>query len=238
LQTSGNISVSVATVNGSTDQRATNNTKTASFSFPAITPPTDYPFTNYNFVLVKDNYGVETTWQLKNSAGTIVQSGGPYTGSGSGTGTTVANLNWTLPPNCYTLTIFDTAGDGICCNYGTGSWTLRTNSGATVVGTGGTFTTSESVSFKNESLSNTDFELMDAISLYPNPTKDILNVSVPSLLGTPKNINVYNSLGQSVKSIKAASSEFNFETSSLSNGVYFIQLDFENTTKTLRFIKN
>lgn len=238
VQNSGNISVSIGSVNGVADERATNNTASKAFSFPAVTPPTDYPYTAYKFLLKRDSYGTETKWDLKNSSGIIVYSGGPYSGNGAGGGTIVANQNWTLAPDCYTFTIYDSGNDGICCSYGNGSWTITTNTEATTVGTGGTFTSSQSVSFTNQSLNSNGFELTDSISLYPNPTKDIVNISIPSLLGSPRNANILNSLGQNIKSIKASSNEFNFETSDLSQGIYFIQLDFETTTKTLRFIKN
>ena len=238
IQKNGTLNVSVASVNGVADQRTTNNSASSAFTFPTFTQPTDYATQNFNLKIIKDNYGIETTWQLKNSAGVIVKSGGPYSGNGSGEGTQAVNQNWVLAPSCYTFTIFDSGKDGICCTYGSGSWTITTNSGATTVGTGGTFTNAQSFSFTNQSLSTNGFELTDDISLYPNPTKDIVNLSIPSLLGLPKNANIFNSLGQNIKSIKVSSNEFNFETSNLSQGIYFIQLDFENTTKTLRFIKN
>lgn len=236
-QSTGTLNVSIANANGGADQRAGNNTASKAFNFPATTPPTDYPYTAFNFTLIKDNWGTETTWDLKNSAGTILYSGGPYTGSGTGGGTTVENQNWNLAPDCYTFTINDTAGDGICCAYGTGSYSITTNSGSTTVVSGGDFTSTETTTFTNASLSNGGFNL-DSISVYPNPTEDILNVSIPSQLGSNVSYEIFNYLGQVVKSSESSSSVFSINTSNFSNGVYFIKLNVEGASKTLRFIKN
>ncbi len=235
-ESTGTLNVSVTNANGGADQRASNNNSSKAFTFPATTPPTDYPYTAFNFTLIKDNWGSETTWDLKNSAGTILYSGGPYTGSGTGEGTTVENQNWNLAPDCYTFTINDTAGDGICCAYGTGSYTITTNSGATTVVSGGNFTSTETTTFTNASLSNGGFNL-DSISVYPNPTEDILNVSIPSQLGSNVSYEIFNYLGQVVKTSESSSSDFSINTSNFSNGVYFIKLNVEDSSKTLRFIK-
>lgn len=237
-QSTGTLNVAIVNANGVTDQRSSNNTSSKSFTFTPSTPPTDYPYTDFNLTIIKDNYGSEITWDLKNSAGAIVQSGGPYTGNGSGTGQVATNQNWNLPIDCYTFTIYDTAGDGICCGYGNGSWTITTNGGATTVGSGGNYTTSQSVSFTNQSLSNDDFDSLNNISLYPNPTNGILNISANPVLGSPKNVTIYNNLGQIVKTVNANSNEFSVDTANFSSGVYFIKLDFNNNSKTLRFIKN
>ena len=237
VATTGTFNVSIAGVNGGTDQRTTNNTASSSFSFPAFTPPTDYPFTSFNFRLIRDNWGVETTWELKNAAGTILFSGGPYTGTGTGSGTLVANQNWNLIPGCYTFTINDSEGDGICCAFGSGSYSITANSGAVIVASGGNFTNTESRTFTNASLSNSSFDL-DALIMYPNPTKDVLNISVPTSLGNQTSYQIFNSLGQIVKGNSSSQSEFSISTDELQTGVYFIKFEINNTSKVLRFVKN
>ena len=87
-----------------------------------------------------DNYPGETTWEVANSSGTTVASGGPYSGAGS---TVTEDL--CLPDGCYDFTIFDSYGDGICCSYGNGSYTL--SDGSTVLASGGSFGSSETTSF-------------------------------------------------------------------------------------------
>jgi hypothetical protein len=239
VETTGTLNVSIINANGVADQRASNNTASKSFTFAPTTPPTDYPFTTFTFSLVGDRYGNETTWSLTNESGTVLYSGGPYGTLGSNTTQNLVNNQvWNLPAGgCYTFTINDSFGDGICCAYGSGSWTIRTNSGATTVATGGTFTTSQSASFTNASLSSANFDALNSISLYPNPTNDVLNIITPSELGIPTNATIFNNLGQTVKRVNVSANEFSVDASSLSGGVYFIKLDFENNSKTLRFVK-
>jgi hypothetical protein len=88
-----------------------------------------------------DTYANETTWEIKNSAGVIVSAGGPYS-----SGNTLHNISLCLPAGCnYTFTIKDLYGDGICCAYGSGSYTLK--QGTNTIITGGQFGASETKSF-------------------------------------------------------------------------------------------
>jgi len=95
---------------------------------------------NITFNLTTDKYGSETTWTLKNSAGTTVESG-----SGYGNNTTY-NLNWTLEQDTYTFTIKDSYGDGICCSYGNGTYNIVDGCNTTIM-TMTNFKTEESVTF-------------------------------------------------------------------------------------------
>ena len=90
--------------------------------------------------LTTDNYGSETSWTLKNSAGTTL-----YSGSGYGNNTTITEV-FTLADGDYTFTINDSYGDGICCSYGNGSYTLTDGNSGTIK-TGGSFASSETTNF-------------------------------------------------------------------------------------------
>jgi hypothetical protein len=149
-----------------------------------------------------------------------------------------------LPSNqCYTFTINDGAGDGICCgtalgDSGTGFYDLKSSDGLTVITSGASFTSSQSKSFTTNSLGNKEFETYNAIFLYPNPTKGTLNINIPSNLGLPNSYTITNALGQIIlqKEVSAAS-DLSINTSTLSNGIYFITVTKANEKKTLRFIK-
>lgn len=245
-ESSGTFNVSIASTNGVTDQRATNNTSSKAFNFPPSTI-TDYPFTAFTFDLIGDPWGSETSWTLKNSAGVTVYSGGPYTDTGVvGNQTLVNGTTWNLPAECYTFTIYDTFGDGMggstsggVSNGDLGSWTITTNGGATVVGSGGgNFGTSESFSFTNVSLGNADFNLFNSISLYPNPVKNELNIMVPNSIILDGTYEIYNTLGQLVSYKKISTyNDLSIDVRSYSNGVYMINLNLEGQNKVLKFIK-
>jgi hypothetical protein len=90
-----------------------------------------------------DNYPEETSWSITNASNTIVASGGTYGNLPDGA-TVTENIN--LSGGNYTFTINDTYGDGICCQYGTGSYTLTDSDGA-IIASGGAFGSSESTGF-------------------------------------------------------------------------------------------
>lgn len=236
----GTISISVVNANGVTDQRASNNTKTGSFIAP--TAVQNFASTTFTFNLVGDRYGAETTWNLRNSAGTILYSGGPYTNLTSNTTQVLVNNQpWTLATNdCYTFTINDSYGDGICCTYGAGSWTINENGGTfDTVATGGTFTNVQSASFSVGALSTTSFNNLNQIKLYPNPTNNILNISIDNASELPNAIEVHNSLGQTLtkKSI-TSENDLSLDVSGFNSGIYFLTIIKDSEKRTLQFIKN
>ena len=86
--------------------------------------------------ILTDNYPAETTWSVTDGAGTVVASGGPYE-----TAATEYVEQVCIDAGCYTFTINDSFGDGICCTYGTGVYTLTSN--GIVLASGGEFASSE-----------------------------------------------------------------------------------------------
>jgi len=95
---------------------------------------------NITLTLMTDNYGSETSWVLMNSAGSIVESGSDYESN------TTYTFNWALGQDAYTFIINDEFGDGICCDWGNGSYTLKDGCD-NVLKSGGEFSSSESIDF-------------------------------------------------------------------------------------------
>ena len=226
----------INTVNNQTDLNATNNdlskafTQESSFNVTTTTVKLD---------LQCDRDGTETTWTLKNSAGTTLYSGGPYKDSPTSIFLNpVENITFALTNGeCYTFTIYDSFGDGIATNGGKGSYILKDANGIEFT-SGGVFTFSESKSFLIATLGIQDFEASEGIYVYPNPSKGILNVKVSNLFGLPDSLTISSSSGQIIYTKKVSAQEdLSINTSSLSNGVYFITVLKDNKKKTLRFIK-
>ncbi|AWM14036.1 hypothetical protein DI487_09330 [Flavobacterium sediminis] len=236
-ETTGVLNISLASVNGGVDERSSNNNSSKVFDFGQL--PTDYPFENFVFNLVGDRWGSETTWDLKDSNGVVLYSGGPYTNKLlNGTQNLVTNMVWNLPyDGCYNFTINDSYGDGICCTSGAGNWSITTDSGAITVGSGGSFSFAEYLSFSTTVLSNDAFETND-FTLYPNPAENILNVSIPLEITDDLTYEIYNNLGQILKVGKVTQKEFILTIGDWHEGVYFIKLRSENSSSTLRFVKN
>jgi hypothetical protein len=82
---------------------------------PTPAPPQNCPAgkINFQFTLRTDDYGYETSWELKDeTSGTIVES----RGEGTYDNNAEDDLQLCLNGNrCYTLTIQDSYGDGLCC---------------------------------------------------------------------------------------------------------------------------
>ena len=241
----GTINISVASANEGIDQRPTNNSDSGSFFIPVTS---NYNFTTYVFRLQKDLYASETDWNIKDASGKIIYSGGCASCSGGvykdASGTNLPALltkTWILASNqCYTFTINDSEGDGICCGTsGDGYYDIKTYNGAIVVASGKSFTSSESKMFAtNNTLGTSAFETSSDIYLYPNPTTGTLNIKVLASFGLPNSFTISNSLGQMVSRKEVASAnDLTVNTSALSNGIYFVTLVKDDQKKTLQFIK-
>ncbi|MFC1591671.1 Ig-like domain-containing protein [Thermodesulfobacteriota bacterium] len=91
--------------------------------------------------LLTDNYGSETTWELQNSVGIVVESGGPYGNAQEYT------VDFCLIEGDYTFVIIDQFSDGICCTYGEGHYSLTNLDLGEEYGSGGAFTDQEATPF-------------------------------------------------------------------------------------------
>ena len=89
-----------------------------------------------------DDYPEETSWAILDNTGATVASGGTYADQGDGT---TLDIEACLPDGCYDFVINDTFGDGICCQYGNGSYTVTAN--GDTVASGANFTNSETTNF-------------------------------------------------------------------------------------------
>ncbi|OAV44751.1 M12 family metallo-peptidase [Lewinella sp. 4G2] len=88
--------------------------------------------TEGSITIITDYYPGETTWELTDASGNTVASGGPYSSRN-----TTYTEDLCLPDGCYDFVINDSYGDGICCAYGNGSYTINVD--GTDVATGGNF---------------------------------------------------------------------------------------------------
>ncbi|WP_445456029.1 M4 family metallopeptidase [Flavobacterium sp. HNIBRBA15423] len=197
-----------------------------------INPPT---CTNVNINFVFDNYPEETSWQILNSSNQVVESGGTYGSQADGSSLTITKC---LAAGCYTFKINDSYGDGICCSYGNGSYSVTSN--GTTLASGGSFGSSESTNFCvgttglisnvstiTETSKNVDF------AMYPNPVKgNILNVISNDGM---KDYKVYNVMGQLVLQGQIENDQIN--VGSLNGGIYVVELNTYKEKITKKFIK-
>jgi len=222
------LNVELIDPNGGTDLQLGDNTD-ASGSFASY-----FDTTTIEFSLIPDDYGAETTWEFKDSSDTVLYSGGPYT---NGNSDEITDTFTVVLGECYTFTINDAYSDGICCAYGVGSYELKTDAAVTIYA-GAEFGAQENVVIGVNELSVQDYFLNNGVSIYPNPTNEVLNISLANGNDLPDGYKIYNMLGQTV-SEKAISnvSDLSVNTSALSNGMYFIKISKEGNQISLPFIK-
>ena len=192
---------------------------------------------NVTLSITFDNYPEETAWTLTNNSGQTVASGGTY--GSQADGSTLNIPIGCLDDGCYNFTITDAYGDGICCSYGNGSYTLtNTDTGATLA-SGGSFTSSQTTNFCltnnvktfTSTVTNTnDFDKQ--FKLYPNPVKQTLNVDLVGF--EAQSFEIKNMLGQTVLKGTYKSS---IDVSKFNSGIYILQLNIGEKTKIKRFIK-
>lgn len=101
--------------------------------------PTSCDKTNLTLSLTTDQYGSETSWNIKDNASSIVSSGEGYDNS------TTYTKDICLADGSYQFTILDSYGDGICCSSGNGSYVLKNDQ--EIIASGGEFQASQSTSF-------------------------------------------------------------------------------------------
>lgn len=210
------------------DDVANNNSGSTSFSKAIETE-----FTNITVKITTDQYGSETTWNIKNSNGTTVASGGPYQDMSSAGTTVQPNVNLTLPNECYTFTVNDSYGDGMFSSaYGFGGYQILAN-GTLISGlSGGSFTTSDVKKFGvNTNLSIGEFA-NDLVKFYPNPSNGQITVSLPE----PAKVSISDLSGKVVYSTLMNEGETNVNLSNFSSGIYMINFAGDNFTKTDKII--
>ncbi len=93
--------------------------------------------------ILTDNYPNEITWTLSDANGVLL-SGGPYSSNGT-TYTDTVCIDSAVEFPCLQFVINDSYGDGICCGYGQGAYTLYL--GGVAVATGGNYGQQDIVQF-------------------------------------------------------------------------------------------
>ena len=162
------IEAEVSNPNNTSDDNGLNNEAESEFStFAGDT----YDFT---FVLTLDDYGSETTWTIKR-LGTVIYEGGPYEDDLNGEQIVI---DMCLEEGCYIVTMNDSYGDGLCCEYGEGSWVVYDDDNNVMVESDGIFEEQETDQFCTawSSIDQTGPKL----AIYPNPANNTLIIEAPT----------------------------------------------------------
>ena len=221
-QADNTINVTLANPNGMTDEETSDNSATASLG-QAPEGATEYTIT-LNF----DCWPQENSWDLKNSAGTIVASHGVYAAGQAQT--QVIEAVDLVPNDCYTFTFKDTYGDGMhgsqwnSCTVD-GNITIKDQFDNEVYNYDGSYdTANEPGGFSSTFVSAVDEAgLKDQVDMNPNPTSGILHVNLTGITGETQ-AQVFTLDGKMVQSQIMDSRSFQLDLSSYNNGIYLVRL--------------
>jgi hypothetical protein len=202
--------------NGNPDECQANDSKTVTFPAAMHTPNT------VKLILRTDNNPGETTWELKNSAGDVLDSGGPYSTAGQ-----MVQKTWNLTTeDCHTFVIHDAGGNGL---LNPGFFMLYHGSNTTIY-QGGVFGLSEIVDFNTADAVGIDEpEMLTSVKVFPNPVQDKANIVITLENQANVNIKVYSVTGQLVVDLEegnlsAGEHSIMVDASSWKQGLYLYQV--------------
>jgi len=178
--------------------------------------------TSLKLYLIQDQWGEQITWDIINSAGETVASGGPYPHLVGAGATQINTENITdLPTNeCYLFRIFDSNNNGICCNYGNGYYYIKDAQGVKFIESDGNYGAGETHQFSIHKYGDVVGETASSnINIYPNPANSKIYVDGENI----GFVEVYNSLGQKVTKVEGSEST-SVEMTAFENGVYVVRV--------------
>ncbi|MFK8007132.1 MAG: PEP/pyruvate-binding domain-containing protein [Saprospiraceae bacterium] len=128
IPTNNEITLNLLSVNGAQDALPDNN---SSSIMTDLDSESDY----LTLIINADNYPEETSWQLFDEVSSEMVGSGSLTESDQ----IVAEDICVDYNSCFTLFVYDSFGDGICCGYGQGNFLVVNSSGDTLLTNDGNF---------------------------------------------------------------------------------------------------
>ncbi len=191
--------------NGNPDQCPDNDTYVISIPESMHTPNT------VKLILRTDINPGETTWELTNAAGEIVDSGGPYTTSGQ-----MVQKTFDLSEEaCYMFTIHDAGGDGL---LNPGFYMLYHGSNTTI-SQGTAFGSEEAIEFNTaDPVGIDEIPAASSVSVYPNPAVDKASIVVNLNEDSEVSYRIFSASGQQMEEGKPAT---------MTSGSHGIMVDVE-----------
>jgi hypothetical protein len=210
---------------------------------PYFAPPP--PCVDVTVDLLTDSFGSETSWELLDGGGNQVMAAGfQFTGTFLTSNTAYSVTECLDPSQCYTFNIYDSFGDGICCFWGQGTYSI-TFDGAVVAqsnaGNNAFLGVSQSESVGNcaapktgdpaaTSAASALAEQHIAVRAYPNPFSATSTIEFILEDDADVSVEVFNITGVKVANLfngpVAANNmqRTNFNASSLADGIYIYKI--------------
>ena len=209
-------------------------------------------------VIKTDWYGYETSWKLKDSSGNVVAQ--------RAANTYLSNRKYKhtikcLEDECYTLEVYDSYGDGMCCSYGYGYFKI-VDANNVVLASGGQFGYQTSAQFcfdgpaaaplpyedmedeiteyvAKTAPPGTDLSSIDNITVYPNPSHGELFIDADDSDFLVDRYEITDLSGRILmdESFNKPFKSKMVDISSLTQGQYIVKLFIGNQIKVVKIIK-
>lgn len=210
--------------NGTQDEYTRNDTLLKVIPRAVITPLT------VKLMLRTDTNPQENTWEILNSSGEVVESGGPYPNP-----MTIYQETFELADlECYIFKIYDTGGDGLLIP---GFYALYYGSNNNIL-SGTAFGSVDSGYFEVNTqvgISEKEGEINE--SIYPNPAKSFFNINFFITDHEKTSITIYDLVGHAVKTetpelLSAGPQQIMIATDDIKPGLYLVQTTIGGKTQT------
>ncbi len=224
--------------NGQTDSDPANNQANANFNARP---------NNVTLTLRFDNYPSETSWSIRDAQGTTYASGSGYSARNA-----TLTVDICLPDGCFDFLIQDSYGDGICCTYGQGFYSLADANG-NILAEGGDFTSSETTNFCLPAATNAPLVAGEdlvrppvgtvpvaagpMLRLFPNPARHRLNVDLNLGADQQGILRIVDLAGRELyrRELTIEDQRLQIDLSQWTTGLYFLQLISNEERITKRF---
>ncbi len=222
---SNTLNVDVVNVNGAPDQDASDNSESVS----GISK--NEGLGDLRLIMRQDRYGSEITWRVRNDAGQVVASGGPYSNlSGNGTVDHTHFLNLSSV-ECHSIEILDSYGDGINGGYGAGRYWIRQADNSIVLSGDGVFASSIDHPFEYTATVGLEETSLNEATIFPNPADEAATAQIELNSSGTITFTAVNALGQviaagSVEGVQGLNN-IELQTASWDAGMYYVTLEMD-----------
>jgi hypothetical protein len=220
---SNNLQVYTNNPNGNPDEDPSNDTIAAGFTNASVITPKLF------LILKLDGNPDQTTWDIRNSEGTVIHSGGPYPNQPN---QFIKDTLEFTDGDCYTFTINDSGGDGLCCTNGQGYYRLN-NEANQLIYTNAEFGFVDMVDINVLGVGIMETSAGEPLVVSPNPFDENTLISFTLKASSRVNVDLFDMTGNKVKSLDlgylpAGLQQVRLSSENLRPGVYLMNLRATN----------
>lgn len=224
LENENDLQITIISTNGVADENTDNNTSSVLFG--------QAPQTSKNIgmqLFVGYSFGDEISWEFVDGNNEVLVEGSDYSNGD------LVQMNLPIVnTDCYILRLFDSSGNGFS---GNGYLKLKDNGAVFAYITTELEDQLDITFLAGDPTGISPISMEHEVSIYPNPSYETAHVSFLLEEKANVNISIYNIVGSQVleipnRTLNAGEQNIEFNTNSLEEGIYFVNLQINNQTIT------